>query len=151
MTSTSIWGMPMRGVRAALSHSATSHSTRPSSLSPIAVSTWRCTSTACRRPCRPPSSEMFPVLLRILLTVFTAHITACRMMVQFHSPSYRRTAARWCCDSHVDERPLRQGRVDFLGVLQNGFGLKWMVERGWCRACEDLGGACGRDMNSTGN
>ncbi|KAJ6795924.1 LEAF RUST 10 DISEASE-RESISTANCE LOCUS RECEPTOR-LIKE PROTEIN KINASE-like 1.2 isoform X1 [Iris pallida] len=44
--------------------------------------------------------------------------------------------------------PFLKGRVDFLGVLQNGFGLNWMAGGEWCAGCAHSGGVCGHDSSS---
>lgn len=44
--------------------------------------------------------------------------------------------------------PLAYGRLDFLGVLQYGFDLMWMVGKGWCMECKDSGGVCGYNSSS---
>lgn len=47
-----------------------------------------------------------------------------------------------------DAKPLASGRLDFLGVLQNGFSLNWLAGKGWCKECQETGGACGRDLTA---
>ncbi|XP_020252129.1 LEAF RUST 10 DISEASE-RESISTANCE LOCUS RECEPTOR-LIKE PROTEIN KINASE-like 1.2 isoform X1 [Asparagus officinalis] len=43
-----------------------------------------------------------------------------------------------------------QGRLDFLGVLQDGFGLNWIAGNDWCNKCQDSGGVCGNHPNPKG-
>ena len=45
-------------------------------------------------------------------------------------------------------RPLANGRMDFMGAVQEGFGLRWTAGSGWCKGCSDSGGICGYNPES---